>query len=106
MIFQIIDKITNAQFLQRVIVRLMIYAVLANLFLEILFWTSGISWIEIMFTSGFYPLLIVIAFFVGIFIGFEKAFCILLTIIGFYFAIITLAGFTIFILLEYTYFGQ
>tara|TARA_B100001123_G_C14776015_1_gene814645 strand:- start:233 stop:478 length:246 start_codon:yes stop_codon:yes gene_type:complete len=81
----------------------MIYAILANLFLEIFFWiTSGISWMGIMFTSGLYPLLIGIAFFVGIFIGFEKAFCILLTIIGFYLAVITLAGFTIFLLLEYT----
>ena len=95
MIFKAIDKITSAKFLQIVFVRLMIYAILANLFLEIFFWiAAGFSWITIMFTSGLYPLLIGIAFFIGIFIGFERAFSILLAIMGFYMAALTLAGFS------------
>ena len=104
MIFKIIEKIANTQFLNGVISRLMIYAILANLFLEILVWTtSGYSFFWAFWvSSGLGALFIAITFFVGIFIGFKAAFILLLTYIGFYMAVITLAGILVFTIVKYT----
>ena len=76
---------------------LLIYSTYTSLFLEVFFrvWSiyndptfsqpdNHVSFIWLMFTSGLYPVLIFIAFFVGLFIGQKRAFTILLTIIGFY----------------------
>lgn len=91
MIFKLIEKVTSSEFIEKVTLRLIIYAILTNLCLEIFFWIySGFSFQKIMFTSGLWPSLFGFTFFVGIFIGFTRAFRIFLTIAGLYMALFTI----------------